>query len=200
MHLCGFTAIPGLLWSLIPWLPWLLFIFTVACSPGSNLKHCTDLSPPQSSTESSSLNFPQTPWTVACQVLCPWNSPGQNTGVGCHFLVQGIFPTQQSNPSLPHCRQILHCLSHQGNPNCLLTCAKTIFFNLQTVSGPKILAIGASQLINDLGKWSVHLGAWHLTPSLSNYLYYMGGIDLLIPELGIFQFVQVVLVWDSNIL
>ena len=59
MHLCGFTAIPGLLWSLIPWLPWLLFIFTVACSPGSNLKHCTDLSPPQSSTESSSLHFPQ---------------------------------------------------------------------------------------------------------------------------------------------
>ena len=62
----------------------------------------------------------------------------------------------------------------------LLTCAKTIFLNLQTVSGPKVLALGASQLINDLGKWSVHPGAWHLTPSLSNYLYYMGGIDLLI--------------------
>ena len=34
----------------------------------------------------------------------PWNSPGQNTEVGSWFLVQGIFPTQGSNPGLPHCR------------------------------------------------------------------------------------------------
>ena len=45
-----------------------------------------------------------------------WNSPGQNTGVGSHPLLQGIFPTQGSNPSLPHCRQILYQLSHQGSP------------------------------------------------------------------------------------
>ena len=44
------------------------------------------------------------------------DSPGKNTGVGCHALLQGIFPTQGSNPGLPHCRQILYCLSHQGNP------------------------------------------------------------------------------------
>jgi len=37
----------------------------------------------------------------------PWNSPGQNTGVGSHSLLQGIFPTQGSNPGLPHCRQFL---------------------------------------------------------------------------------------------
>ena len=36
----------------------------------------------------------------------PWNSPGQNTGVGSHSLLQGIFPTQGWNPGLPHCRQI----------------------------------------------------------------------------------------------
>ena len=42
------------------------------------------------------------PW-----VLRPWDSPGKNTGVGCHFLLQGIFPTQGSNPGLPHCRQML---------------------------------------------------------------------------------------------
>ena len=48
--------------------------------------------------------------------LCPWNSPGQNTGVGCHSLLQGIFPTQGSNPGFPHCRQILYHLSHQGSP------------------------------------------------------------------------------------
>ena len=40
-------------------------------------------------------------------VLCPWNSPGKNTGVGCHFLLQGVFPTQGSNPHVLHCRQIL---------------------------------------------------------------------------------------------
>ena len=45
-----------------------------------------------------------------------WNSPGKNTGVGCHSLLQGIFPTQVSNPGLLHCRQILYHLSHQGSP------------------------------------------------------------------------------------
>jgi len=51
------------------------------------------------------------------RLLCPLgDSPGKNTGVGCHALLQGIFPTQGSNPALPHCRQILHHLSHQGSP------------------------------------------------------------------------------------
>ena len=41
-----------------------------------------------------------TPWTVALQALCPWDSPGKNTGEGCHSLLQGIFPTQGSNLGL----------------------------------------------------------------------------------------------------
>ena len=45
------------------------------------------------------------------------DSPDKNTGVGCHALLQGIFPTQGSNPDLPHCRQILYPLSHQGSPS-----------------------------------------------------------------------------------
>ena len=45
----------------------------------------------------------------------PWNSLGQNSGVGSLSLLQGIFPTQGSNPGLPHCRQILYQLSHQGS-------------------------------------------------------------------------------------
>ena len=49
-----------------------------------------------------------TPWT-------PWDFPGKSTGVGCHFLLQGIFPTQGSNPGLLHCRQTLYHLSHQGS-------------------------------------------------------------------------------------
>ena len=40
------------------------------------------------------------------------DSPGKNTGVGCHVLLQRIFPNQGSNPSLLHCRQILYCLNH----------------------------------------------------------------------------------------
>ena len=42
-------------------------------------------------------------------------SPGKNTEVGCHLLLQGIFPTQGLSPGLLHCRQILYCLSHQGS-------------------------------------------------------------------------------------
>ena len=46
------------------------------------------------------------------RLLCPWDSLGKNTEMGCHALVQGIFPTQGSNPGLLHCRQILYRLSH----------------------------------------------------------------------------------------
>ena len=49
------------------------------------------------------------------RLLCPWDSPGKNTGVGCHALLHGLFPTQGLNPGLPHCRQILYCLSYQGS-------------------------------------------------------------------------------------
>ena len=63
----------------------------------------------------------------ACLTLCnpmdcslpgsssPWNSPGKNTGVGCHSLLQWIFLTHGLNLCLLHCRWILYCLSHQGN-------------------------------------------------------------------------------------
>ena len=48
---------------------------------------------------------------------CPLNSPGKNTGVGCHFLLQGIFLTQRSNPGQSdHCRQIPYHLSYKGSP------------------------------------------------------------------------------------
>ena len=48
-----------------------------------------------------------------------WNSPGQNTGVGSLPLLQGIFPTQGSNPGLLHCRPILYQLRHKGSPRIL---------------------------------------------------------------------------------
>ena len=49
----------------------------------------------------------------------PWNFPGQNTGVGSLSLLQGIFPTQEANPGLLHCRQILYQLNHKGSPRIL---------------------------------------------------------------------------------
>ena len=54
--------------------------------------------------------------TLCDPMNCPWNSSGKNTGVGCHSLLQGIFPTQGSNLGLLHCRQILYHLSYQGSP------------------------------------------------------------------------------------
>ena len=53
------------------------------------------------------------------RLLCPWDFPGKNVGVGCHFLFQGVFLTQGSNLGLPHCRQTLYHLSHQGSPQSL---------------------------------------------------------------------------------
>ena len=51
----------------------------------------------------------------SARLLCPWDSPAQNTGAGSSSLLQGIFPTQGLNPGLLHCKWILYCLSHQGS-------------------------------------------------------------------------------------
>ena len=58
-----------------------------------------------------------TPWMVTHQLFCNWDFSGKNTGVGCHFFLQGIF----CNPEIQLCvfcvgRQILYLLSHQGSP------------------------------------------------------------------------------------
>ena len=71
-------------------------------------------------------------WSVSCGPIlcnsmdcsqlgsfCPWYFPGKNTGVGCHFLLQGIFLIQGSNPHLLcllHCRQNFYLLGHGGSP------------------------------------------------------------------------------------
>ena len=56
---------------------------------------------------SPTLLRPYGPQTA--RLLCAWDSPGKNAGMGCHFLLQRIFPTQGSNPGLLHCRRILYC-------------------------------------------------------------------------------------------
>ena len=50
------------------------------------------------------------------RLLCPWDFPSKSTGVGCHFLLQGIFPAQGLNLGLPHWRRTLYPLSHQRSP------------------------------------------------------------------------------------
>ena len=60
----------------------------------------------------SHVPFFATPWTI---LYYPWNSPGQNTGVGSLSILQGIFTSQGSNPGLLHCRRILYQLSPKGS-------------------------------------------------------------------------------------
>ena len=66
----------------------------------------------------SSVNFFR---LQPARLLCPWDSPGKNTEVGCHFLVQGIFPTQGSNQCLLHWQMDSLLLRHLGGPKRLLT-------------------------------------------------------------------------------
>ena len=74
-----------------------------------------------------------TPWTVAHQVPPSMWFSSKNTGVGCHFLLQGIFPTQGSNPGLLHCRQTLYRLSHLRSPifHCIGTLIISYYWTLR---------------------------------------------------------------------
>ena len=76
--------------------------------------------------------------------LCPWNSPGKNTGVGCHALLHGIFPTQGSNPGLPRCRWILY---HPRHHNILLL---FVFVKILMKSSPSCLPRSTAYFLNYL--------------------------------------------------
>ena len=85
----------------------------------------------------------------------PRNSPGQNTGVGSLSLSQGIFPTQGSNPGLPHCRWILYQLSHKGSPRIL----EWVFFSSgssQTRNQTKVSGIAGGFFTN----WAIREALW----------------------------------------
>ena len=90
------------------------------------------------------------------RLLCPWEFPGRNTGVGCHARLQGISPTQGLNPGLPHCSRIRYPLSHQGNPVnsvCLLRfyCLYLLFLDIQ--SSQKCMETKISLLQNSKQVW-----------------------------------------------
>ena len=91
------------------------------------------------------------------KLLCPWHSPGKNIGVGCHFLLQGIFPTQGSNPYLLwllHCRQILYSLSHRGSSP-FWSCAKFQVLRLRLFLSLSILTKPQGVTVSRAGKWGL---------------------------------------------
>ena len=65
------------------------------------------------------------------RLLCPWDFPGKDPGVGGHLLLQGIFPTQGSKLGLLHCRQILYWLSYKGSPCCRLDAQNSFISQLK---------------------------------------------------------------------
>ena len=83
-----------------------------------------------------------------CPILCdpmdtrllhPWDFLGKSTRVGCHFLLQGIFLTQGSNPGLPLCRQTLYRLSHQGRRPRFNSCVRKIRWRRDRLPTPVFL-------------------------------------------------------------
>ena len=87
--------------------------------------------------------------------------PGKNARLGCHDLLQGIFPTQGSNPGLPYCRQILYCLSHQGSP-------------LDTVSSVQISSVAQSRptLCDPMNRSTPGLPVHHQLPEFTQTHYH----------------------------
>ena len=85
---------------------------------------------------------------IVDRLLCPWNSPGKNTGVGNHSLHQGIFLTQGLKLGLLHCGQILYRLSHQGSPHITL-------LYIKWASLVKVKAIVFPVVMNGCESWTV---------------------------------------------
>ena len=93
----------------------------------------------------------------SCLTLCdpknysPWNSPGQNTGVGSLSLLQGSFPSQGLNPGLLHSRWILYQLSHEKATPKYLTPSSSISSQLSTHLAPSLSTAPSSPLIISTG-------------------------------------------------
>ena len=124
--------------------------------------------------------------------LWPWDSPGKNTGVGCHFLLQRIFLTQGSNPRLPHHEQTLYHLSHQGrHQKCLLNSPKMSL--LQNLNGEK----------NHLNGWSCY-AIWRVSTYIKTIVSQIKAFDLPFssqPEDRVLKLLwsyTVILEWQSD--
>ena len=88
------------------------------------------------------------------KLLCPWDSPSKNTGVGCLSLRQGIFPNQGLNPGIPDCRWVFYCLSYQGTQT-LLTA--TSGYSSSTPENPRVLHLCLQILLATTHLFSVSM-------------------------------------------
>ena len=79
--------------------------------------------------------FPLSP--VLCLCLTFWTSETQFTAVGSCSLLQGIFPNQESNPGLPHCRQMIYQLSYEGSPKSKITVPNRVVYIKPQVTKPR---------------------------------------------------------------
>ena len=120
-HLTGSWKEGGVLWGAEGAGLWTKHATLMFLQPGPRPSSCRDASQrldfdfgsPETESESRSVVSD----SLRPRGLCsPCNSPGQNSGMGSLSLLQGIFPTQGSNPGLLHCRRVLYQLSHQGSP------------------------------------------------------------------------------------
>ena len=91
----------------------------------------------------------------------PWNSLGQNTGVGSLSLLQGTFPTQGLNPGLLHCRRIFYHLSYQGNPR-VGPCWLSILYIVCVYANPRLLTYSPLPHISPLFQKGFILGCRHV--------------------------------------
>ena len=83
-------------------------------------------------------NFLQSHGLQPVRFLCPWNSPGKNTGVGCHSLLQRIFPAQGLNLGLLHCSQTLYCLSYREDLYPILCFCNSMYHLIPCLSLPAL--------------------------------------------------------------
>ena len=114
---CSWTSQPTELWEIKFWcLSYPIYGNFVVTAQSETISQYTIL-PYVLFIQSLSCVWLCDPWTIAC-LFCPWNFPGKNAGVGCHFLRQGILPTQRLNPGL-----LISCIGrwilyhHLGSPN-----------------------------------------------------------------------------------
>ena len=111
------------------------------------------------------------PWTA--RLLCPWDFPGKNTGVGCYFLLQGIFLTQGLNPSLLHWQVDSLPLSHQGTPVCVYTYITHLFIHW-SVHGHFLFITHILSIVNIT---AVNIGV-HVSFSIIFFSEYMPRIEI----------------------
>ena len=134
--------------------------------------------------------------TQSCLTLCdpmncslpgsshPWDFPGNSTGVGCHFLFQGIFLTQGLNRGLPHCSHILYQLNYQGRPP-----PQTNYIIINIVNTQKQLysELHTPQIQSCLATTNIQA---HYIPMSTQLFFFPSAFDTTIFQAGMLSFVQ----------